>query len=115
MTTRRRTPPRWLREANMADDRSLAQMFVDAFNHDLRQSRCAARVEAHPDGSPGFLRLLDSSGQEIGIIPDTVTPEIVAAVVRIHARAVSEGMGQGRAQAFEQLRRLIGAAPEQGS
>jgi hypothetical protein len=25
------------------------------------------------------------------------------------------GMGRGRAQAFEQLRRLIGAAPEHGS
>lgn len=99
----------------MADDRSLAQMFVDAFNHALRQSRCAARVEAHPDESPGFLRLLDSSGQEIGIIPDTVTPEIVAAIARIHAQAISEGMGRGRVQAFEQLRRLIGAAPEQGS
>jgi hypothetical protein len=65
--------------------------------------------------APGFFRLLDMSGREIGIIPDTVTPEIVAAIVRIHARAVSEGMGRGRAQAFEQLRRLIGAAPEQGS
>lgn len=99
----------------MTDDRSAAQIFADAFNRALRKARCPARVEAHPEAAPGFFRLLDMSGGEIGIIPDTVTAEIVAAMVRIHARAVSEGMGRGRAQAFEQLRRLIGATPEQGS
>jgi hypothetical protein len=99
----------------MTEDRSSAQLFADAFNRSLRQARCVARVEAHPDGAPGFFRLLDMSGGEIGIIPDTVTVEIVAAIARIHAQAISEGMGRGRAQAFEQLRRLIGAAPEQES
>ena len=99
----------------MTEDRPSAQLFADAFNRALRQARCPARVEAHPGGTPGFFRLLDMSGREIGIIPDTVTAEIVAAIVRIHAQAISEGMACGRAQAFEQLRRLIGAAPEQGS
>ena len=99
----------------MTEDRTSAQLFADAFNRALRQARCSARVEAHPDRAPGFFRLLDSSGQEMGIIPDTVTAAIVAAITRIHAQAISEGMGRGRAQAFEQLRRLIGAAPEQGS
>ena len=99
----------------MTEDRSSAQIFADAFNRALRQARCPVRVEAHPDGAPGFFRLLDMSGREIGIIPDIVTPEIVAAIARIHAQAISEGMGRGRPQAFKQLRRLIGAAPEHGS
>jgi hypothetical protein len=99
----------------MTDDHTSAQLFADAFNRALRQARCPARVEAHPDTAPGFFRLLDGAGREMGIIPDTVTAEIVAAIVRIRDRAISEGMGRGRSQAFEQLRRLIGAAPEQGS
>jgi hypothetical protein len=34
---------------------------------------------------------------------------------RINARAISERIVRGRAEAFDQFRRLVGAVPEQGS
>ena len=83
---------------------SVSDDFIEAYNQELADLRCAMRV-ATPVGAwhSGSLAILDETGREIGVVPDSVAPLEMAAFARLLSRRFVEGItiGEGRSSPLD--------------
>jgi hypothetical protein len=71
--------------------------FLDAYNEELGQIGCRARVGPLADEwHMGSMQLFDKNGSPLGIIPQTVDAMELPAIVAIVEKAYQRGLRDGR-------------------
>lgn len=73
--------------------------YIDFYNGELERLGCDARIR-RPAGAShdDEVEIIDVDGRPMGLVPDEVEPETMAAFLRIVDKAFEEGVRVGRTQ-----------------